>query len=280
MMMKKSYLPQGNIIVSDDYFQNKWNSDDQHRHPWHELFYLEEGELSFSVYGKLLHLKAGDLVLLRPGGLHYNIGKTSYRRFLIEFDEALLSGFLTAGARQQVMTCFQSEFLRFNEEEKKLFHLYKEQLLTLHRQAQDTRFVFSAMLSLLCQTSKRQIEDEYFKVPLITATDKLSEIFIYMHAHFAEIESIQDIASNFYLSPNYLSRLFKKESGLTVMEYLMQIRLAQACYLLSKSDTKIKDIATSCGFKDTDYFFRIFKKKKGLTPKAFRARSRASTRYD
>lgn len=280
MMIKESYLPQNGFFVSDDYLEKKWNSDDQHRHPWHELFYLEEGELSFFVNGRLLGLKSGDIVLLKPGGLHYNIGKSSYRRFLIEFDEAFLTHFLTPTAQHQLMACFQSDFLQLNEEEKKHFHVYKDQLLDLYHRKLDCRFVFSAMLSVLGQIALRQRHDLLFKAPLLSTTDKLTELLIYMHAHFAEIESIQDIASHFYLSPNYLSRYFKKKSGLTIMEYLLQIRLAQACYLLSKSDTKIKDIAASCGFKDTDYFFRVFKKKKGLTPKAFRARSRASTRYD
>ena len=82
--------------------------------------------------------------------------------------------------------------------------------------------------------------------------------------------STADIATIVGYSPNYLSRKFKETVGIGVHEYIVFIRLQKAANELLSTRDKITDIALRCGFSDSNYFKDAFKKKYGLTPRAYR----------
>ena len=92
----------------------------------------------------------------------------------------------------------------------------------------------------------------------------------YMDAHYAEPLSRESVAQAFYLSPNYLSHLFQKCGPMGFNEYLNHIRLEQARMLLKGHDMKVKDIAHACGFADSNYFCRLFRKTTERSPSEYR----------
>jgi AraC-like DNA-binding protein len=92
----------------------------------------------------------------------------------------------------------------------------------------------------------------------------------YIDTHFREDVTRDFLADMFYISPNYLSHLFQREGKIGLNEYLNQIRLEYAKSLLKDYDLNIKEIAQASGFKDSNYFCRIFKKKTDRTPTEYR----------
>ena len=74
------------------------------------------------------------------------------------------------------------------------------------------------------------------------------------------------ISTIFHYNQNYIGRLFKKETGRTVSEYINERRVSKVKDLLMKNDAKIASCALSAGFENTTYFNRVFKKITGLTP--------------
>lgn len=70
---------------------------------------------------------------------------------------------------------------------------------------------------------------------------------------------------------NYISDVFKKNMGITVVKYINTVRVQAACELMKKNITCIKDIAFMCGFNDSLYFSKLFKKQVGLSPREFLA---------
>lgn len=93
----------------------------------------------------------------------------------------------------------------------------------------------------------------------------------YLEEHYAESElSLTTVAERFYLNPSYLSRAFRKKHNVTLVEYLNNIRIEQACMFLRESDWKIYQIAERVGIPNPDYFGRCFKKKMGISVKEFR----------
>ncbi|MCR6514520.1 MULTISPECIES: response regulator [Clostridium] len=81
---------------------------------------------------------------------------------------------------------------------------------------------------------------------------------------------LEDIASFCNLSPSYFSRLFKKETGKTVISYINEEKIEKAKELLKNTYLPIINISLDLGFDDCGYFIRVFKKATGVTPKVFR----------
>lgn len=92
----------------------------------------------------------------------------------------------------------------------------------------------------------------------------------YIDFHYNEELSLASLAQDNAISPSYLSSLFKKEAGQTLTDYINATRIRQALLLLNTSHLSIGVIAARCGFPDSNYFTRTFKKYQGTTPKAYR----------
>lgn len=82
--------------------------------------------------------------------------------------------------------------------------------------------------------------------------------------------TIPQIADRLHVSVNYLQSQFKKENGRTIRQYLTDTRIEQAQRLLLQTNRKVSDICEQVGYKDTDYFVRIFREATGVTPNEYR----------
>ncbi|RXZ82878.1 response regulator [Paenibacillaceae bacterium] len=92
----------------------------------------------------------------------------------------------------------------------------------------------------------------------------------YIQEHYSEPITLQTVADYVYLSPEWLSTLFKKHVGTTFLDYLTQLRMEKAKDLLQDVSLKVYQIGLQVGYKDTVYFSKLFKKKFGCTPKEYR----------
>lgn len=88
----------------------------------------------------------------------------------------------------------------------------------------------------------------------------------FIEAHFAEDISVENVAEQIYLSAGYLSKIFKKETGQSVLQYITRCRLQRAEELLKNTNKKIVDISREVGYENPSYFGLIFKKTFGVTP--------------
>ncbi len=82
--------------------------------------------------------------------------------------------------------------------------------------------------------------------------------------------SISQLARQLYLSSNYLSGIFKKETGKTINQFITQVRIYHAKQYLKDSSLSLSAIAQRTGYHDANYFSKAFKRETGITPKAFR----------
>ncbi|MCF6157634.1 MAG: response regulator transcription factor [wastewater metagenome] len=103
---------------------------------------------------------------------------------------------------------------------------------------------------------------------------KIKKVMDYVHQNYCRDFSRNEVAKHVGLSPDHLSRLFHKESGRRLKDYVTAYRIFKSKELLTKRpDMRIIDIAASTGFSDDNYFSRFFKKYTGLTPGEFRRNS-------
>lgn len=94
----------------------------------------------------------------------------------------------------------------------------------------------------------------------------------FIEDNFREYVTLETAAQAVYLSPVYLSFLFKQVQGINLSDYLTEIRLAEARRLLAETSLKTYEVALHSGYQDEKYFCRLFKKRTGLTPTEYRNR--------
>lgn len=100
--------------------------------------------------------------------------------------------------------------------------------------------------------------------------DVIQEIQNFICCHYAENISLNSLAEQFYLHPNYLSRLFKEKTGHNFVEYLTEIRMEKVKELLRSSNKKIIEICDMTGYDNPRYFSKVFKQYTGMTPREYR----------
>ena len=95
----------------------------------------------------------------------------------------------------------------------------------------------------------------------------VEQILSYFEEHYSEKISLDQIAENMYLSPFYISKIFKSETGDTPIRHLIDIRLEKAMELLESGwQGSIQEVAARVGYDDAYHFSKLFKKRYGLSP--------------
>lgn len=121
------------------------------------------------------------------------------------------------------------------------------------------------LISSLC--AKHLLDAGVFSVKDQHSINKIEQ---YVQAHISEPLTLEDISNHVYMNPSYLSSYFKKHTGISLSLYIQQQRITAACRLIRVSSQSFEQIAYQTGFKDTNYFGKVFKKIKDMTPGEYR----------
>jgi len=92
----------------------------------------------------------------------------------------------------------------------------------------------------------------------------------YLHEHYHEQVTLNEVAEHAFVSTYYISRMFKKEMGKNFVDYLNELRIEKAKELLKDVQFKTYEVAEKVGIPDAHYFSRLFKKYVGVTPTEYR----------
>lgn len=117
----------------------------------------------------------------------------------------------------------------------------------------------------LCFTENRENHLGEYTIP-----EKLTQIHSYLEEHYAEKITLEKLSERFFISKFHLSREYKKTFGSTLQNDLTAKRISHAKSMLRFSDATVESIAQSCGFQDTGYFIKVFKKSEAMTPLEYR----------
>lgn len=112
---------------------------------------------------------------------------------------------------------------------------------------------------------------KYYEFFQETESKPITAALLYMHRNYHNSAlGIQDIAESVHLSAKHLNRMFSNETGKPIKQHLLEIRLEHAKSLLEDGNCKIKEVASSCGFEDSGYFAKFFRKETGFSPIEYR----------
>lgn len=171
------------------------------------------------------------------------------------------------------MNAFQKDFLQM------VFSVLEQEHIQAHKLFSDEKsnLLFSHavnsiydMLKWVDFTVNRASDCINETRKLKTVIDRIKE---YIEQNFNKDISRNDIASKFFLNPDYISRIFNKETGLSIPEYQARLRVSRAKELL-KAGTSISEAAAFVGYDNFSYFSTVYKKFEGITPAEFRKKCR------
>lgn len=233
-----------------------------HYHASYELYYLQVGKRDYFIEDKLFSVSAGDFVLIPPGKLHRTGGEYG-ERILIGFTADFLSKVYTQETCDQLVKCFEHwKRTPTPSQQERYFKLLQK--LQASTDQIESALLLGTLLLELQSCSTEEIKE-----------DSVSVIVAYINKNFASINTIEDIAAHFYISKFHLCRIFKNAMKITVIDYLNQIRIKNACQMLSFSNKSIGEISELCGYHATAYFSSVFKQITGKTPSQFKKDSQS-----
>ncbi len=101
----------------------------------------------------------------------------------------------------------------------------------------------------------------------------MNKIKDYIRSNYDKGLTLEMIAESVYLSPYYISRIFKEEQGVTVTDYLTKVRMEEAKKLLRNPRHNIDEISEKLGYSDPSYFSKVFRRNEGMSPSQFRQKA-------
>lgn len=101
----------------------------------------------------------------------------------------------------------------------------------------------------------------------------VKNILSYLNDNYSQHISLDQIAKNMYLSPVYISKIFKEKTGDSPINYLINVRLEKAKEMLEDGTGSVRSIATLVGYDDVYHFSKLFKKHFGVSPMYYRKKS-------
>ena len=100
--------------------------------------------------------------------------------------------------------------------------------------------------------------------------DAVDQCIAYIKSHIQEELSLQTLADSVHFHPTYLSARIKERVGMGYSSFLLSVRMDQARRMLTETDWKVLEVAQKCGFRDSSYFNRIFRRECGMSPEQYR----------
>lgn len=255
-----------------------------HCHDYIELTYILSGTGQYQINDRLFQAQAGDLLFINPGDAHTTIitdRSKPLTLFAIGFTDIDIKG-LNMPENAFLFPGVPAVYHCPDQLRAQLSLLIEQMLTEKSRQLPGKYFYLHAYLvqTLLIiirhfykpEENAATLPDKEYSLSHFDRKQMVRDICDYMKEHYADKISLDGIAKNIYLSPIYLSRLFKEETGDSPINYLISIRMKKAAQLLKNSRLSIKETAALVGYDNAYYFSKLFKKHYQLSPKEYRDR--------
>lgn len=239
-----------------------------HWHNYIELELVTDGSGMQHLNGQALPLTRGSLSVIRLTDYH-QIEPDDYMRLThVKIAETLLPAEQLARISTEPMMFYQLEEEEFAPMEQLLYLCREESELP----TPDPVYLRSLMTCIFIRILRLMPEGHN---PLPGKNNPLQEARLYLHMHFREDPSLQEVAALFHYHPSYFSSVFRKEMRISYSDYLNTLKISYAKQLLLSTELKFIDICYECGFSSYSNFLQCFKAQVGCSPSRFRKMSRS-----
>ncbi len=249
-----------------------------HRHHYHnfyEIYYMVDGKGTYFINDKIYDIMSGDIIIVPPNTIHStDYDNREYERILLEFSESMVPKQLRTKIRDI------PNLYRHPGISREIYLIIKEIEREYKNPDEFSHDEINYLINHLIFTMLRNLS----AVKVVHSRDAvISEVIAFIKENYQTNISLQQIAEMHFISPEHLSRTFKRETNFGFNEFIALVRLQQAEILLKeRGNRSISEIAYCCGFNDSNYFSDKFKRTYGMSPlqysKAFKVGKSQKTR--
>ncbi len=260
------------IYYAFDVWNPENNAYGKHHHDFFEISIILEGEASYFFNQQWQTVRGGDILLFNPGVEHAErqLPKTYSHQLHIGIGSFKLEGFSeNTFPNQEIILTSQEDQIKVFDKAWQLINEFGHHNINLICKG----LIYEMMgLILRCLEQNEQTEPA-----ILSKNERLKQavqlIITYIENNYAQEITIEQLATTHYVSPTYLSKIFKEVTGVSPINYLILIRLQQARQLLMTKEYPIKEIARAVGYEDAYHFSKSFKKQYGVSPSALRQKN-------
>lgn len=257
---------------ADIFFETVYDTSSFIPSHWHnaiEIIYIITGELDAEI-GSIHHiLKNGDIMLINSKVIHSTKCVKGNHTILVQLPFSFLKRYIPELSSRQFILNYKTDNPVERTKITQLKVLLEKMNYIKEEQPDGGTLIFQSMLFELLFALYHN-----FSIPLTTLPDRkinknlarLELILQYTNKHYAEGISLSDVSSLLYLQPAYFCRFFKKNMGITYLEYLNEVRLSHIYHDLLTTDYSVHELLEKHGFTNYKLFRRIFREKFGSTP--------------
>ena len=224
--------------------------------------YIYEGEGAIQQNDKIYKVSAGDFFILHPGTYHhyYSSKKNPWKKifFTVDANPRFIDSLLNLYGIEDLVYLPKIYNPRRLEE---IFELLKHDDGRIHRRLENLVF------NLIAEISDAQRKLEY-------DTSKISSAKRFIDKRITTKITVAEVCEYVHLDISYFGRLFKKTYGITPTAYILQQKVEQSKYLLTKTSLSINDIALNYSFANSSHYIRSFIKIVGMSPSQYREQTK------
>ncbi|WP_036604259.1 helix-turn-helix domain-containing protein [Paenibacillus assamensis] len=270
-------------------------SSRDHAHDYFQIWYVVKGSFQHTIDRKTYQMMKGNLFVIPPYAVHRvdlipdqemeiigceflphfinehfqrpNEGTDRFdysylEQFMVSEDELIPKVTLLGEADAEVTRLLSEMLAEFQQGEHYYELVLKANLLKL------LSIIIRQMTKQRGGGSEEEDRMEKFRGLMMGALN-------YIHEHYPEELRLEGLCRQFNLSKSYFCALFKRYTGKTFNDYLIDLRIRKAAEMLLNTDSTITEIGYGVGFNDIAYFSRIFKRHTGVSPSQFKRNARS-----
>lgn len=270
-------MPDPYFAVKLTQYSSKINGHVIFESHWHEhieILYFKKGTMLIECNNNPLYINPGEIIVINSNDLHRGTNIcTDLDYYCIILDASILNGKSVDICDTKYITPIVQNHIAFENKitNDKVLSTCLDNLIKEYTQ-RDVCFelavkscLYQILVLLLRNHSVSTMTFSQYK-KRIKNLEIFNPLFQYMEGHYNEELNIDMLCKMINMSKYYFCHSFKEFTGKTLSEYLNVVRINKAEYMLKNSDLNVSEVATSCGFNDINYFSRVYKKYKKISP--------------
>ena len=252
--------------ITKSKYDSDWHST-LHTHPFTELFYVIDGKGEFIIQHQRFPVKANDFVIINPQVEHTEVSSPDSP---LEYIVVGIQGLSFSNLTPVDQGGHPFSFFNLRDEQKDILRYLNAMVQEATNQALSYDLVCHNLLEILLIKILRHQHFDLEVGAHSKTTKDIAFIKHYLKTYYRESIQLEALASMTHLSRFYISHGFKKEVGMSPMEYLMTIRIKESKILLRTTNYSISQVADIVGFTTPTYFSKQFRKITGISPTDYR----------